>query len=531
MSEISKDADRLSAFYSQHILPYLARRSKATYIAAAIAAFVSYQVYRLVHIPRKLQHIPAVSFWAYMRSALSGAATDGRLDLIYSVLDKSPNGLYLKPTRGGWGVGVVGPQALRTVFLRKDDYPKSQSFVSDKRFLAGKLVGNQNIISLNGSPWKKHRMIANPAFHRHMPVKLFSKLCEKMMNRFEIEDRGLSHVNVPALMQRFTLDVIGRAGFGYDFESLDNPQSDRVKLYNSIMDGLKNPLFFFFPFLETHMLWAFPNRRQQHLNCDKMNQIYETVIDNKRKVISEQKERQEDPEKDLLTLMLEAGEDDPSQALTDEELREDLSIFFIAGHDTTSNALSFALYFLAMHSEIQEKARKEVIEIMGDEANTIYPTESQLTQFKYVYMIMKETLRLCPPAQTSGLRLTEEDTELAGTVIPKGVHVQAEIFLAHHNPAVWKDPEQFRPERFAAGGENEENAKNGLAWAPFGNGARQCIGMNFSLAEQRVVLAMLLRKFTWSLQEDSIHKDHIVFGPGIGLLTAKDLYLSFEKRF
>jgi cytochrome P450 len=111
------------------------------------------------------------------------------------------------------------------------------------------------------------------------------------------------------------------------------------------------------------------------------------------------------------------------------------------------------------------------------------------------------------------------------------VHVQAEIFLAHHNPAVWKDPEQFRPERFAAGGENEENAKNGLAWAPFGNGARQCIGMNFSLAEQRVVLAMLLRKFTWSLPEDSIHKDHIVFGPGIGLLTAKDLYLSFEKRF
>jgi hypothetical protein len=115
-------------------------------------------------------------------------------------------------------------QVSKLIFSSIDDYPKSQSFVSDKRFLAGKLVGNQNIISLNGSPWKKHRMvgthkkwskstqlvmsfyqlhkIANPAFHRHMPVKLFSKLCEKMMNRFEIEDRGLSHVNVPALMQR-----------------------------------------------------------------------------------------------------------------------------------------------------------------------------------------------------------------------------------------------------------------------------------------------------------------------------------------
>lgn len=116
-------------------------------------------------------------------------------------------------------------------------------------------------------------------------------------------------------------------------------------------------------------------------------------------------------------------------------------------------------------------------------------------------------------------------------MIPKGVRVQADMFLAQHNPAVWKDPEEFRPERFGPGGEYEQHAKIGLVWAPFGSGARQCIGMNFSLAEQRVVLAMLLRKFTWSLPEDSIHRGHIVFAPGIGLLSAKDLYLNFCKRF
>jgi cytochrome P450 len=144
---------------------------------------------------------------------------------------------------------------------------------------------------------------------------------------------------------------------------------------------------------------------------------------------------------------------------------------------------------------------------------------------------LPQTLRLCPPAQSSQIRRAQEDTELAGTVIPKDVHIQADIFVAHHNPAVWKDSEQFRPERFAPGGENEENAKNGLAWTPFGNGARQCIGMNFSLAEQRVVLAMLLRKYTWSLPKDSIHKNHIVFSGGMGLLTPRDLYLNFQKRF
>ncbi|CAM0143053.1 unnamed protein product [Umbelopsis sp. WA50703] len=534
MVDVGKDIHRFSAFYSQHVLPDLAKKVKATYIAAAIAAFISYQVYKYVHIPKKLRHIPAVPFWLYMSSALSGTAPDKRLDLIYPVLAKSPSGVYLKPDRGGgWSVSVVGPQALKILFLRKDDYPKSQAMIEDKRFLPARLLGNQNILGLNGAHWKKHRMIANPAFHRHMPVKLFGKLCEKMIQRFETEDDGLSNVNVRVLMQRFTLDVIGLAGFGYDFQSLDNPDSERVKTYNSVMEGMRTPLFYFFPFLEKHLLWAFPTRRQQHLDCDIMFGHYQHVIENKRRVLSEQKQRLEDPEKDLLTLMIEAGEDDPSQALTDKELRENLSVFFIAGHDTTSNALSFALYWLAVNPDIQEKARKEVIEVIGDGADKVYPTEAQITQLKYIYMVMKETLRVCPPVHSSQLRRVVEDTELAGTVIPKGVHIQADMYLAHHNPAVWKDPEQFRPERFAPGGENEENARKGLTWSPFGNGARQCIGMNFSLAEQRVVLAMLLRKFTWSLPEHSIHKDHIVLSAGGSsiMLAPADLHLNFKKRF
>ncbi|KAG2183290.1 hypothetical protein INT43_006295 [Umbelopsis isabellina] len=538
-AEVLKNVNNISGFYAQHVLPYLAKQRKASYIASAAVLFICYQVYQFAHIPKKLKHIPAVPFWAYMRSVLSGEGPDKRLNLIYSVLSDSPSGVFLKPHRVGWTVGAVGPQALKTVWIRKDDYPKSQSLIEDKRFLFAKMLGVHNILGLNGAEWKKHRMIANPAFHRHMPVKLFGKLCERMMSRFEIEEIGLSSVDISALMQRFTLDVIGLAGFGYDFQSIENPDNQKVMAYNSVMDGLKDPFFFFFPFFEKHMLWAFSSRREQHLNCESLHTTYQNIIENKKRVLLEQKGRQEDPEKDLLTLMLEAGEDDPSQALTDEELRENLSVFFIAGHDTTSNALSFALYWLAVNPDIQEKARSEVIKVIGDGADVFYPTENQISQLKYIYMIMKETdtsflqtLRLCPPVLSSQLRHTEEDIELAGTVIPKGVHIQAEIFVAHHDPSVWKDPEQFRPERFAAGGENEENARKGLAWSPFGNGARQCIGMNFSLAEQRVVLSMLLRKYTWTLPKDSIHKGHPVFVGGSSLLlSAQDLHLSFKNRF
>lgn len=119
MNTVGKDLEHLSVLYSQRILPYLQRRSKASYIAAAVALYVSYQVYNLVHIPKKLQHIPAVPFWPYMRSVLSGRSSDGRLDLIYPVVAKSPSGLYLRPNRGGWSVGIVGPQALKTMFIRK----------------------------------------------------------------------------------------------------------------------------------------------------------------------------------------------------------------------------------------------------------------------------------------------------------------------------------------------------------------------------------------------------------------------------
>ncbi|CAO3681672.1 unnamed protein product [Umbelopsis ramanniana] len=266
---------------------------------------------------------------------------------------------------------------------------------------------------------------------------------------------------------------------------------------------------------------------------DDLNEIFYTIIEKKRRTLAKTKDSSEDAEKDLLTLMLEANAEskDVKDRLSDSELRDDLSVFFLAGHDTTSNALSFALYYLAVHPQIQERARKEVVDILGDGDDIVFPTASQCSDMKYIYMIMKETLRLNPPAQQSTLRENKEDYELAGTLIPKGSSILADIYSTHHNPSVWNDPERFIPERFAPEGESESKAGSGLAWVPFGNGARQCIGMNFSLAEQKVVLAMMLRKFTWTLPEGSINKDHIVLGAGTGILYPKELHIKFAKRF
>jgi cytochrome P450 len=129
------------------------------------------------------------------------------------------------------------------------------------------------------------------------------------------------------------LDVIGLAAFDYDFEALDNPNNEKVDNYNLIMHGIRNPFFFFFPVLEKRFLWALPKRREIHRTMDKMNKLFYSIIENKRQTLASQKGSVEDAEKDLLTLMLEANEDseDPEHQLSDQELRDDLAIFFLAG--------------------------------------------------------------------------------------------------------------------------------------------------------------------------------------------------------
>lgn len=124
MKSLLNDADRqlnsLGSFYTSYVLPYVKGRSPQTFIAAAIVAFFSFQIYNLAHVPRKLRHIPAVPFWAYMKSALSKDGIDVRArDVILPMLKNSPNGLYLRPNRFGWCVAVAGPSAVKTLLLRK----------------------------------------------------------------------------------------------------------------------------------------------------------------------------------------------------------------------------------------------------------------------------------------------------------------------------------------------------------------------------------------------------------------------------
>lgn len=163
----------------------------------------------------------------------------------------------------------------------------------------------------------------------------------------------------------------------------------------------------------------------------------------------------------------------------------------MAGHDTTANALSFAIYYLALNQDVQQRAREEAISILGETPEDVLPTLDNTKDMKYINQIMKEVLRINGPVNAVMGRLTTQDTELAGSFIPKGTRLTVNIFDTHHSDKNWADPLKFDPDRFE--GEGVQVSGQGMSWVPFGNGSRQCIGMNFSLNEQRVMLSMLCK--------------------------------------
>ncbi|GES99835.1 cytochrome P450 [Rhizophagus clarus] len=203
---------------------------------------------------------------------------------------------------------------------------------------------------------------------------------------------------------------------------------------------------------------------------------------------------------DLLEHMIHACNDPENPTLTSEELRHNLTIFMLAGHDTTANALTTVLYLLAVHKDAQKKVRDEILRVLGDD---LIPSMEQQKELKYMNMVINENLRLYPPVARLPRRTNSQEIKFRNHIIPEKTQISIFIYGVHHSSKNWNDPEKFIPERF----ENEKH--DYYAWLGFGGGNRLCLGINFSLIEQRITLCALLRKYEVSLPADSIHKDKL----------------------
>lgn len=197
-------------------------------------------------------------------------------------------------------------------------FPKTVLAHEYKDTLNSKFAIGPNIVMLSGHSWKSQRKVANPAFRRSVPIKLFGNLAQELFKSMETMDES---VNFSDLMERWTLEVIGKAGFGFEFNAIHDRDSEWVTRYNKLSDALRDPLFFLFPALDTKFRWLFPQRQKIHQEMKLFSNMLSKIIQHKKEMIKNgvKNDALEDNERDLLSLMIESGEED-NEALSDEEL-------------------------------------------------------------------------------------------------------------------------------------------------------------------------------------------------------------------
>ncbi|HMF93897.1 MAG TPA: cytochrome P450 [Vicinamibacterales bacterium] len=195
---------------------------------------------------------------------------------------------------------------------------------------------------------------------------------------------------------------------------------------------------------------------------------------------------------DLLSVLLRATDEESSVRMSDRQLRDEMMTLFLAGHETTATALTWTWYLLSQHPDVDARLMVELERVLGHRT----PTVADLTNLPYTDMVVREALRLYPPAPGVA-REPIEDVTIDGYVVPRGSLISIDTYAMHRDPRFFHDPERFDPERFAAGWEDRIPR---YAYLPFGGGPRICIGNGFALMEARLILATVAQRFRLTLE-------------------------------
>ncbi|KAJ6490472.1 cytochrome P450 [Mycena vulgaris] len=460
---------------------------------------------QLFAVPKKLQHLPRVPVIPTLLSFARGEVEDIRIKKLLLPFANRGEPAVLVYSLGRWIIHVLDRKIAKDLSADIETYPKE---VPPDGMLLWRFVGYSNIILSNGEPWKRHSRVVKTALNRNVPIGEFASLAKRLFT--QMGKGGLLHWD--NLTMRYTLDAVGTTAIGHDFDAIANDNSPFVSKYNHVMDSIASPAYLVAPKLEK----IFP-RLKTIKAIDELVALFQGILSYKK----------ENPGNDMLTYMLE------DKDMTDSEYRDNMVVFFIAGHDTTAGAMSSLCYYMAMKPEIQQRARTEVRRAMA-KSTTGEPTMAELGEMPYLQACIRESLRVNTPITYMVPRAACKDAVLKGAngrevFIPEGSSVILNITSIHYKEEYWPSAHEFKPERFLSISESQEKEYDATQWLPFALGARMCPARNFAMYEQRVLAAMLLNEWEWTIPLDSPHIGGIKngFSP-FALSLPKDLYLDFK---
>jgi cytochrome P450 len=339
-----------------------------------------------------------------------------------------------------------------------------------------RLILGNGLFTSDADFWRRQRRLAQPAFHRRRVVAfgdLMTDATLAMLERWRPSVAQGSPLEVTTEFMRLTLEVATRALFSASVER------DVDAIGRAITTLLNEVTFrFTFPFYPPLKVPTPRNRRFLAARATLDSVIY--------RIIAERRRRPGEHD-DLLALLMEAHDEETGEGMSDRQLRDEVITLFVAGHETTANALTWASYLLSTHMAVARKVRAEVDETLQGRI----PKAADLPNLSYTRMVIDETLRLYPPAWITNRRAIETDT-MCGYRIPADAILSISPYVTHRDPQLWENPEGFDPERFAP---ELAAGRPHYAYFPFGGGPRQCIGKGFALMEATLVLALLAQHY------------------------------------
>ncbi len=357
------------------------------------------------------------------------------------------------------------PDLIEYVLVRNPQNFLKDHVVQNSRWLLG-----TGLLTAEGEYWKRQRRLVQPAFSRERIAAYARCMTESAENMFVRWKPG-TLVDIHQEMMSLTLQVVVRSLFELETAGTEKlSQSLNTVMLNSIGARLiLPPVFRYMPL---------PGMRDVRRAVNQMNAAVYDIIRQRRSSANGERG-------DLLSLMMRARDEDGG-SMTNEQIRDEVMTFLLAGHETTALTLSWALYLLSRNAEAEEKLHEEVDRVLAGRQ----PTVADLPSLIVVDRIIKETMRLYPPAWSVARRAINE-FELDGYRIPAGANIVMSQWIMHHDKRFFCDPGRFDPDRW--GTTACQNLPR-FAYFPFGGGPRQCIGASFAMTEAALILATVAQR-------------------------------------
>jgi len=373
---------------------------------------------------------------------------------------------------------VNEPNGVRHVLLdNAQNYKKSEL---SRRILEPGL--GRGLITTDGELWRRHRRIMAPAFDPrsvagYAPV--MTEVTEEMLAQWDaLPER--SEVDVAVAMMHTTLHIISRAMFSSDSDEIVDVVERGVSEYQTtVRPNLLDLLHF--PEWLTELI--------SPRMADGILDEFDASVD---RLLTERGRAPDAEPKDLLARLIAARDTETGGGMTAQEVRDQVVTIFMAGHETTAQALAWTWYLLSQHPAAEAKLHEELAGVL--EGRT--PRHDDVANLPYARMVLEEAMRLYPPAHTLGRQPIAAD-EVSGHRIPAGSTVLIVPWMLHRKPSLWERPDRFEPERFSP---ERAAARPRFTYLPFGAGPRICIGAAFAMEEGILILATIAQRYRLRLK-------------------------------